>query len=168
MSSSKRPCLASLMAAGIVGLGPLSACTGAIAEGPEWGKGASGNGPGNNNNTPKPPPNNEVPEVVDPSTGKPCSTDQFTGTRIWRITDEQYANAISDLLPGIKAPDISTPGRNGTEFVDYAELLPVNSALLNDLRTSVDEVAKKAIADLPGLLGCQPGASCIDGFIDKF
>src|SRR6185436_14718544 len=131
----------------------------------EWGKGSSGNGP---KNATKPPPNNAVPDVVDPATGKPCATDTFTGTRIWRLTDDQYANAISDLLPGIKAPDISTPGHNGTEFIDYAELLPVNAALLTDVRNSVDEVARKAVANLPGLLGCQPSAGCVDGFIDRF
>jgi hypothetical protein len=110
-----------------------------------------------------------VPEVVDPSTGRPCSTDEFTTTRLWRLSDEQYANAIADLLPGVQAPTISTPGRNGTEFVDYPDMLPVNAALLTDVRNSVDEVAKKAVANLPGLLGCQlSAASCIDGFIEKF
>jgi hypothetical protein len=165
MSSSKRPCPAWFLAAGIIYLVSSSACRGAIVDGPAWG--SSGNGsvktPGS-----KPPANDAVPDVVDPATGKPCATDQFTGARIWRLTDEQYAAAISDLLPGIKAPDISTPGRNGTEFIDYAELLPVNSALLTDLRNSVDEVTRKAVADLPALLGCQVSPSCVTGFIERF
>jgi hypothetical protein len=168
MSSSKRPRMAWSMAAGLLFLGSLSACRGVIAEGPEWGSSGSGSGGPGKNPVTKPPGNSAVPDVVDPTTGKPCSTGEFTGTRIWRLTDEQYAAAVSDLLPGIKPADISTPGRNGTEFIDYAELLPVNSALLTDLRNSVDEVARKAIADLPALLGCQVSPSCVDGFIDRF
>jgi hypothetical protein len=161
MSSSKRPPVACFVAAGAL---CLAACQGQILDGAE-GKSAGPTKPRTGGVT---PPNNAVPDVVDPMTGKPCTTDQFTGTRLWRISDEQYSAVISDLLPGITATPITTPGRNGTEFVDYAELVSVNAALLNDLRSSVEEVAKKAVADLPGLMGCPAPASCIDSFIERF
>jgi hypothetical protein len=141
----------------------LFACTGSVLD--EAGRTPNG---------PKPPgmvpTNPTIPEAVDPTTGKPCVTDEFTGTRIWRLSDEQYGAAIFDLL-GLKAPEISTPGRSKAEFITYAELFTVNSALAADLRDSADGVARQAVADLPKLLGCAAGQAqpaCIDVFIERF
>jgi hypothetical protein len=170
MSKSKRPSVALCWAVGVLGLGSLTGCQGQILDGAEGGRssGPDKPGKGGSGGNAMTPPNSSIPDVVDPNTGKPCSTTTFTGTRIWRLSDEQYATAISDLLPGVTPTDISTPGRNGTEFIDFAELPSVNAALLTDLRGSVEEVAKKAVSNLNGLLGCPGDAACIRTFIERF
>jgi hypothetical protein len=117
------------------------------------------------------PPNTSIPPAVDPGTGKPCVSSEFTPTRIWRLSDEQFSVVIADLLPGVTAPEISTPGRSKAEFVDYAELLPVNAAIISDIRASVDDVVRQATADVPKLLACTAGQAadaCVDAFIDRF
>jgi hypothetical protein len=104
--------------------------------------------------------------------GKPCVTDTFTPARLWRLSDDQFKNAVTDLLPGIDVPTVSTPGRSRAEFINFAEALPVNSALASDIRDSVESVARKASSiNLGGLLGCKTGQApdtCIDDFIAGF
>jgi len=111
-----------------------------------------------------------LPPVVNPETGKPCETTTFTPARVWRLSDEQYVNAVNDLL-GIRPPDISTTGRDKSQFVDFAERFHIDAALAADLRTSVEAVARQAVADLPRLTGCsasQAADACADSFIDRF
>ena len=94
-----------------------------------------------------------------------------TAPRIWRLSDEQYANVVKDLLPGAAPPAVTTPGRAAGEFVNMAERLPVTGAFASSLRTSVKAVAGAAVADLPTLLACQAGATeaaCAEAFIDRF
>ncbi len=94
-----------------------------------------------------------------------------TAPRVWRLSDEQYSNAVKDLLPGITVPAVTTPGRAAGEFVNMAERLPVTGAFASSLRTSVKAVATAAVMNLPGLLQCQAGmadAACAEAFIDRF
>src|SRR3954471_5508300 len=103
--------------------------------------------------------------------GKPCLTETFTPTRLWRISDDQFRNAVADLLPGVEVPDVATPGRSRAEFINFAEALPVNSALASDIRDSVETVTRKAVVNLGGVLGCKPGQqqdACVDEFINGF
>ena len=157
----------------------LVACTGTVIDAP--GRGAqpppggnqtpSPGGPGPANPVPGGPgPDTMLPPVVNPDTGKPCETTGFTPARVWRLSDEQYANAVNDLL-GIRPPDISTTGRDKSQFVDFAERFHVDAALAADIRTSVDAVSRQAVADLPRLTGCpasQSADACADAFIDRF
>jgi hypothetical protein len=116
------------------------------------------------------PPNGALPGAVDDK-GAPCETTAFTPARLWRLSDEQYAAAITDLLPGVAVPEILTPGRARSEFLNRAEALPVNAALAADIRESTEAVARAAVADLPKLLSCQPGqtpSACAGAFIDRF
>jgi hypothetical protein len=141
----------------------LAACSGTI----EGGKSAAGPGPTGGAMA---PPASGLPEVVGRD-GKPCTTQTFTPARIWRLSDDQYAAAIADLIPGMTVAAISTPGRSKAEFVNFAETLPVNSALATDIRNSVEAVARQAVTDLPKLLACAPGQAqdaCVDAFIDRF
>src|SRR5690242_5706224 len=39
-----------------------------------------------------------------------CGSDS-TSARIWRLSDDDYKQAVTDLLPGVTVPDVSTPGR---------------------------------------------------------
>ena len=78
---------------------------------------------------------------------------------------------MTDLLPGITVPAVTTPGRAAGEFVNMAERLPVTGAFASSLRTSVKAAAAAAIADLPKLLACQAGQAndaCAGAFIDRF
>src|SRR5262245_37123628 len=53
-----------------------------------------------------------------PGSGEqPCTPTVATPARLWRLSDDQFAHAIADLLPGVVAPEISTPGRSKAEFV---------------------------------------------------
>ena len=118
----------------------LAACTGTVIDGPggrsptgggETPTGAGGSGPGDS--TPGGGGATMLPPVVNPETGKPCETTSFTPARVWRLSDEQYVNAVNDLL-GIRPPDISTTGRDKSQFVDFAERFHVDAALAADLR----------------------------------
>ena len=51
-----------------------------------------------------------------------CAGGALTPARLWRLSDEQYASAVSDLLPGVTVPDVTTPGRSKAEWI------PVSSA----------------------------------------
>jgi hypothetical protein len=147
----------------------IAGCNGTIIE-----LGGTGNGsgqPGDPNNPSGPPlnPTSTIPEVVDPGTGKACTTDKFTPARVWRLSDEQYSAVVADLLPGVPVPTITTPGRNKDEFLVTADALPVGSALSADIRTSAKAVAKAAIADLGKLTGCtSQDRGCAESFVTKF
>jgi hypothetical protein len=94
-----------------------------------------------------------------------------TTPRIWRLSDEQYKNVVSDLLPGVTVPPVTTPGRAAGEFINMAERLPVTGAFASSLRTSVKSVAAVSVTNLPGLLQCQAGMApdaCAAAFIDRF
>ena len=94
-----------------------------------------------------------------------------TAPRIWRLSDEQFVNAVSDLLPGVTVPAVTTPGRVKGEFVNMADAFPVTGALASDVRSSAKAVAAAVVKDVPGLLKCQPGQpdmACVGAFIDRF
>jgi hypothetical protein len=87
------------------------------------------------------------------------------------LSDEQYAHVVSDLLPGVTAAPVTTPGRSAGEFVNMSERLPVTAAFASSLRTSVKAVASDAVKNLPALLACQAGMAeqaCAEAFIDRF
>ena len=131
------------------GVGTPAGSNGTAGSGPNNGTAGAGFGGGGPN------------EVCGPS----------TTTRIWRISDEQYKTVVTDLLPGVTVPEVTTPGSAIGEFVNMAERLPVTGAYASSLRTSVKAVAAAAVTDLPNLLKCQPGMAadaCAGAFIDRF
>jgi len=104
-----------------------------------------------------------------PSPDAVCSP--ATAPRVWRLSDEQFSNAVSDLFPGITVPAVVTPGRTKGELLNVAERYPVDGALASSVRTSAEAVAADAVKDLPGLLKCQAGqadAACVGAFVDRF
>jgi hypothetical protein len=103
--------------------------------------------------------------------GSAAACGPSTGTRIWRLSDEQFAAAVADLLPGVKVPPVTTPGRSAAEFVNLADSYPVTGGLTSSVRTAAKAAATAAVKDLPGLLRCAPGQAerpCLDAFIDRF
>ena len=149
------------------------ACTGAIDSGggargggkPSGnGGGNSGNGSGGNGSTPP------IPEIL-PEPVEACESKEFTPARVWRLSDDQFMNAISDLLPGSTVPTILTPGRSAQQFIDFAEQFEINPAVASSIRASVTSVAESAVRNLDALLGCKPGqdaAACAKAFNEGF
>jgi hypothetical protein len=98
-----------------------------------------------------------------------CAT--TTAARIWRLSDEQYAAVVADLLPGSTVPLVSTPGRSTGEFINLADRYPVTGGLASSVRASAKAVAADAVKDLPRLLGCGAGqaqAACASAFVERF
>ena len=111
-------------------------------------------------------------EILPPPVGEPaCDSTEFTPTRVWRLSDQQYLTAVQDLVPGVTVPTIQTPGHSDQNFIDFAELFEVGPATTSDLRASVTAVASDAVKNLPALLACKGGedpAACSNRFIDGF
>jgi hypothetical protein len=146
----------------------LAGCTGTVLDAPGGRPGAGGGG--NGMTATGGAGGSMLPPVVNPETGKPCETSTFTPARVWRLSDEQYSNAVFDLL-GVRPPELSTTGRDRSQFVDFAERFNIDSALTADIRSSAETVARMAVADMPRLTGCpqsQAADSCADAFIDRF
>jgi hypothetical protein len=163
-----------LLTSALLGLSALSgACTGDIQDSPGGGSGSTsattGTGPGSTG------PGSSTSSTGTSTTtgGAMCTTAPapIVAQRVWRLSDEQYSNTVSDLLPGTTVPGITTPGRAKEEFINQSEQLPVTGALTSSLRTSVKAVASAVVMNLPGLLKCQMGqaeAACIEAFVDRF
>src|SRR6266508_236559 len=143
----------------MLGLCALSnGCTASIGDPIGSGSGGPGSGPGGSGG----PGTGSGP-------GGPCQA--TTPPRIWRLSDEQFVNAVSDLLPGVTVPAVATPGRTVGEFINMAERYPVTGALASNLRTSAKTVAAASVKDLAGLLKCQTGQAqdaCVGAFVDRF
>ena len=141
-------------------------CTADVGKGPNGSSSSAGSGSGGG-------PNNGTggSGVVGSGGGANALCGPATTTRIWRLSDEQYKNVVTDLLPAVEVPAVTTPGRAAGEFINMAERLPVTGAYASSLRTSVKAVASAAVKDLPALLKCQAGAApdaCTAEFIDRF
>src|SRR5207253_1869975 len=99
-----------------------------------------------------------------------CATAE-TPRRIWRLSDEQYAAVMADLLPGIGSAEISTPGRSKAEFINMADFFPVSGALAASVRSAAKSTAAEAVKDVNKLLQCTTGQAepaCTEAFIDRF
>jgi len=167
-----------LFSSALLGLGALlAACTGSIGDDSAGPSGSSG--PGSSSSSTSSTATSSTTSTGPTSTGagggnsmcNSATAGPYTATRIWRLSDEQYANVVTDLVPGSTVPAISTSGRTKDEFINMAEQLPVTGTLTSSLRTSVKAVAAAAVMNLPGLLKCQTGQAepaCIDAFIDRF
>src|SRR5438105_984200 len=66
-----------------------------------------------------------------PTTPDPvgCTSQAPLASRIWKLGDDQWANAVADLLPGVTVPEIATPGMSKAAFVNVDGLYPVTGAL---------------------------------------
>lgn len=91
--------------------------------------------------------------------------------RLWRLGDDQYGQAVSDLLPGVQIPALATPGRNAFEFIDTPGKLPVTGSLTPLLRTSAKNAASEALKNLGSLAPCaaaEDPQQCAGRFVDGF
>jgi hypothetical protein len=112
------------------------------------------------------------PEILPPPPDEPaCASTEFTPARVWRLSDQQYATAVKDLVPGVAVPTIQTPGHSDQHFIEFAELFEFGPATTSDVRASANAVAADAVKNLPALLACKGGEdpnTCSGRFIDDF
>jgi hypothetical protein len=166
--SSRRFARPRFAAIALLGSALFTGCTGAIGDPPGavtdrpsgtgTGGPTTGSGPGGTGG----PGTTGGPNAV-------CNA--TTPERIWRLSDEEFTNAVSDLLPGNTVPAITTPGRVLGEFINNAERYPADGALTSSIRTSAKAVAASAVKNLTGLVSCssaQVDATCAGTFIDRF
>jgi len=93
-----------------------------------------------------------------------------TAARIWRLSDEQFVHAASDLFPGIAVPPVITPGKAEGELLNLSETFPVSGAIASNYRSSAKSVAADAVKNVASLLGCkaaQAELDCVGAYIDK-
>ena len=124
--------------------------------------GAGGQGAAGGSGTPGPAADPCAPAAVAASAAE---------TRIWRLNDVQYRKAVSDLLPGVTVPALTTPGRGEHEFVSWENQFPVQEAFASQLADVAYQVAQSAAADVAKLVTCgagQPERECAGKFIDDF
>src|SRR5262245_53164534 len=86
-----------------------------------------------------------------------------------RLSHFEYNNTVRDLLGDTTRPaDAFPPEDTMLGFKDIADAQTVGELLAEYYMNAAEAVAHRAVADLPGLLGCAPSASCVDGFVRAF
>src|SRR6185436_271709 len=91
--------------------------------------------------------------------------------RLRRLSDTQYVNAVEDLLPGVRATQVRTPGSSDYEFINESELLRVSAPLAFQYQAAASSAAEQAAALMPDILGCDPQSDedgCANRFIQAF
>jgi hypothetical protein len=168
LHESRRPALG--LACGLLSVSLSFSCTGSIVDDPTGAQPPSKGGGGPSR--PGPGGGGTGPEILPPPVGEPaCDSTEFTPARVWRLSDQQYAAAVKDLVPGVMVPTIQTPGHSDQNFIDFAEQFEFGPATTSDLRASVTSVAGEAVKNLPALLACKGGedpSACSNRFIDDF
>jgi hypothetical protein len=155
------------LAAGLL-LG-LAGCTGSI--------GAAGPTVGARPTEPGVPPGRDGAPGAGPGPGAPAAPAGVTAgaAPLRRLNAFQYRNTIQDLLglgdlvtEGMLPPDDSI---GDERFVSNVHRT-VQGSDLDRYATLADAIARKATADLPALLGCDPSgageAACLTSFIERF
>ncbi|MEX1368269.1 MAG: DUF1592 domain-containing protein [Nannocystaceae bacterium] len=109
----------------------------------------------------------EADETGDDGTPACAELDALSvgSTPLRRLTRQQYANAVRDLL-GVTA---EVGGLDDDEKVgpfDSNFSAPVSPVQLSQYRAIAETVASAAVADLPGLLPCEPGSvGCLEQLV---
>lgn len=86
--------------------------------------------------------------------------------RVRLLTDEQYANAVRDLV-GIEAPVLPQPGTEPHQFI-HEDLVAVGGPLLVQFRIAAEAVAREVAARTEGLGCADADAGCAKAKIEAF
>lgn len=122
-----------------------------------------------------------VDTVGEPTAGMPpvanpalCAAAALAPARVRKITDEQYANLVSDLFPGVTPLAVVTPGAESTTIKDSDEFV-VRSPLVNQYHLAAVDTATQVGLRLSELLPCSTAVSdvgtrtsCATEFIQTF
>ncbi len=137
----------------------LAACTGEIADSTTNAPTNVAGGPGA-----------EPPAV----SSEPCSGAALVPTRVRKLTDAQYEQASSQLLPQVTAAKVATPGAELALIKDSREFV-VRGPLAAQYWDGAFAIAKQAATDVAQLTGCTPAPldaaserDCARRFIDAF
>jgi hypothetical protein len=155
----------------LAALGAFAAlgCTGSIPGGPG---GDNGNGP-DGTNPPNTKPDPTKPDPVRPTPPAPTGT-TASAAPLRRLNADQYRNTIQDLL-GIKdaVPASALPADEAIDdrFVSNV-IRPVQGVDVERYGDAAESLARTAVMNLTGLMGCDPAGSneqtCVGKFIESF
>jgi hypothetical protein len=87
------------------------------------------------------------------------------------MTAWEYDNTIADLLGDDSHPSEGFAQEGGSGFDNNADVTSVTWLMAQKYMLASEEIAARAVADLDGLLPCDPSvaeATCIDGWIESF
>jgi hypothetical protein len=117
----------------------------------------------------------QLPGPIDPMTAPPktttCTPSEPFRSPLRRLTRVEYNNTVRDLLGDSSAPADKFPAdelSNG--FSNNAAVLSVSPLLAEKYQEAAESLAARAVADLRGLVGCDPAgeAACARQFIERF
>lgn len=100
-----------------------------------------------------------------------CGADSTAPTRLWRLSDSQYQNAVADLLDLQTVVAVHTPGTAEDAFVNESELLTVTGPLVSQYQAAAEDATAQALTKLDELVACDPSIgdeACAEQFIDSF
>ena len=90
---------------------------------------------------------------------------------IRRLTAFEYDNTVADLLGDNSAPGADFPDQGGSGFDNNADVGGVTRLAAEKYMQAAEALSATAVADLPGLLDCDPTgdeAGCVHGWIESF
>jgi hypothetical protein len=149
----------------------LPACTGQIRD-PAWAPpgAAIPTSPGPTAGAPSADGGAPAMTPVDPRPPGPeptCAAGAVGPARWRRLTTRQYRNSVRDLL-GLEADTAAFLLDTTTGPFATNALLPPQSSDIEHYQGTAATLAARAVADLPRLLGCDPGAAGQDGCATRF
>ncbi|HSQ66260.1 MAG TPA: DUF1587 domain-containing protein, partial [Polyangiaceae bacterium] len=119
-------------------------------------------------------PNNTTGDGGNPNDpSSPAATDPGASP-LRRLTNDEYDSTVADLLGDTTAPATGFPGPTTTAagYDTYASGLGVSSTHAEDYLYAAEALASHAVANLSGLLGCDPAAqgeqACTQSFVTSF
>ena len=104
-----------------------------------------------------------------------CEGATLIPARVRKISDEQYARLVADLLPGVTPDKVATPGTELALIKDADEFV-VRGPLASQYWDGALSAAKQAVADLAQLVPCSSPLpadaaaqrACAKTFIESF
>ena len=111
-------------------------------------------------------------DTTEPRRAEACSALSPGPAPVRRLTRQEYDNTVLDLLGDASSPAQDFVGDAVIDGFDNAAAGASTSRLLvEQYEAAADELAATAVADLTGLLGCDPTlgeTECVSGFIAEF
>ncbi len=88
-----------------------------------------------------------------------------------RLTAFEYDNTVADLLGDTSRPGRGFPAQGGSGFDNNADVGSVTRIAAEKYMQAAEQLSAAAIADVPGLLGCDPSTdetACVRGWVEDF
>jgi hypothetical protein len=100
------------------------------------------------------------------STTQACADGKaLASARIWRLSDDQYLNAVRQVF-GVNAGPHVTQAEAVAEFTNLSELSPVNNNTVAAYQTAAKDIARQAVAShFDTFLACGTADACVQQFV---